>query len=247
MSSPSAAVTLLYHQVAPTTPAEDPLGLAVTPVAFEAQMGLLREVGIAVGAAAPGAVDHSIAITFDDGYLDAYERAFPILQRHCFAATIFVVTRRVGGRRDWDRSAPVPLMSWHHIRELSRHGVSFQSHSATHPDLTACDDRRAREELLASRHELEDRVGVAVDAIAYPYGRFDARVLRLTAEAGYRSGWAAGFSNAGILALERFQVTSRDTGWRFALKARGWASWLRRLRHGAPSCPDVHPRLPGAA
>jgi peptidoglycan/xylan/chitin deacetylase (PgdA/CDA1 family) len=223
---------LLYHRVALTTADEDPLRLAVSPEAFESQMGYLWRRGYAttpleerLGAEAGS---RRVAITFDDGYLDNYAAAFPILQRYGFVATIFIVPGFVGAARRWERTRPVPLMTWSHAREMARHGISFQSHTSTHPDLTGCDDERLWRELAGSRREIEERIGERVSALAYPFGAFDSRVLGFTERAGYRSAYAAGMARAGRFARERFQVTSRDGPATFALKASGWGGPLRR-------------------
>ncbi len=248
---------LLYHRVASTTPAEDPLRLAVPPERFEAQMRHLRERGYQAVAleGQPATVrnrvnEHEgrrkvrqIAITFDDGFLDNYTTAFPILQRHGFAATVFVVTGAVGGRRGRGAGpAPgatcrpagrsAPMMTWAHMEEMARHGFSFQSHSRTHPSLVRCDDAAALEELSGSRRELEEGLGREVRAFAYPFGHFDERIVRLTERAGYRSAWAAGLASGGPFTGERIQVARADGRASFALKSSGWGTWVRRACHG---------------
>lgn len=241
------APALLYHRVASTTPAEEPERLSVPPARFERQMRYLRARGLEAVAverlidpAAPRG--EGVAITFDDGYLDSYAAAFPILERHRLMATIFVVTGAVGGASAWE-SGPAPLLSWAHIEEMARHGIRFGSHTRTHVDLTRCEDRAAREELAGSRAELEDRLGREVRALAYPYGRFDTRVMRLAWEAGYRCAFAAGMaSRSSPLAGERLRISGGDGRLSFALKASGYGGWARRARRFG-----VAPRLAGGA
>jgi hypothetical protein len=73
-----------------------------------------------------------------------------------------------------------------------------------------------------------------VDAIAYPYGHYDERVLALAERAGYRSGWAAGLTRSGgALARERLQISRRDGDATFRVKASGYAGWARRTVHQA--------------
>src|SRR5262245_5513049 len=82
----------------------------------------------------------SIALTFDDGFLNFYEHALPILGRHKFAATLFVVAGRCGLDNRWPGSADsvptVPLMSWKNVRDAAEQGVTIGSHTLQHPDLT---------------------------------------------------------------------------------------------------------------
>lgn len=217
---------LLYHRVVERGDPRDPH--AVTADRFEAQIRHL-----AARRRAPGGAPAAL-VTFDDGYLDTYAIALPILRRHGLAAVVFVVTGAVGRTSGaWGPPAPAPMMSWAHLDELARMGFSVQSHTRTHADLTRCGDADALAELAGSRAELEDRLGRPVDAIAYPFGRLDARVVALAAQAGYRRGWAAGFAPPGPLSQERFQITALDGPRAFALKASGWGAWIRRVRHGA--------------
>lgn len=225
---------LLYHRVAPIDAREDPL--CVTPEQFEAHMRYLAESGFTThGLHAAVHGRRPVVVTFDDGYLDTYATAFPILERHGLTATVFVVTAHLGSTSGaWGPPAPAPLMSWAQAAELARHGISFQSHTRTHPDLTRCSDAVALAELVDSRAELEDRLGVAVDALAYPFGNHDARVIALAGQAGYRSGWAAGLAaTPGPFARERFQIAARDTLSSLAVKASGWGAWLRKARGAA--------------
>ncbi|OFX18790.1 MAG: hypothetical protein A2V77_16240 [Anaeromyxobacter sp. RBG_16_69_14] len=228
---------LVYHRVASTTAAEDPLRLAVPPERFEAQIRHLRERGYEAVAleGPPATARNQIALTFDDGYLDNYTAAFPILQRYAFGATVFVVTGAVGGRPGWhgdSTRSSARMMTWAHMEEMSRHGFSFQSHSRTHPSLPSCDDAAALEELSGSRRELEDGLGRAVRAFAYPFGHFDERIVRLTERAGYRSAWAAGLASGSRFTGERIQIATNDGPASFALKSSGWGAWVRRARHG---------------
>jgi peptidoglycan/xylan/chitin deacetylase (PgdA/CDA1 family) len=224
---------LLYHRIARTSDPGDPL--CVAPERFEAHMRYLVDMGFRThglhdGAGAP----KPVVLTFDDGYLDTYCTAFPILQRYGLTATVFLVTGSVGATTgEWGPPVPVPLMTWAQVQEMARHGISFQSHTRTHPDLALCSDAVALAELVESRAEIEDHVGKEVDALAYPFGSYDARVVALTEQARYRSAWTAGLAIPGPLSRERFQISSRDTLSSFVVKASGWGAWLRRARDAA--------------
>jgi len=124
-------------------------------------------------------------LTFDDGYENFFRHAFPILSRHGFAATVFVVTGEIGGASRWDSGFETSLMSWPQLAEISRHGIEIASHTVSHPHLTGVSPEETRRQLLQSRLELEDRLGVAVISCAYPYGDHNSLVRRLAEEAGY--------------------------------------------------------------
>jgi peptidoglycan/xylan/chitin deacetylase (PgdA/CDA1 family) len=236
----SLPLVLLYHRIALTTSAEDPLRLGVSPERFASHMKLLHDKGFKTvtpddtcGKTIKGGAgtEKNVVITFDDGYLDNYSHAFPILREYGFCATIFLVTDLVGKMSAWDTSQPVQLMGWSQVKEMAEREISFQSHTRTHPNLQTLDDGAVMNELLGSRNKLEDILGFPVRHFAYPYGRFDQRVSRLVGMAGYRSGWAAGHAAGGAFAMERMQVTSGDNNLRFVLKARGWASLVRKIRN----------------
>jgi peptidoglycan/xylan/chitin deacetylase (PgdA/CDA1 family) len=221
---------LLYHRVARTSDPGDPL--CVSPEQFDAQMRFLALKGFGTHGLgdAPNGARKPVVITFDDGYLDTYTTAFPILRAYGLTATVFLVPGCVGtSSGGWGPPIPAPLMTWEHVEEMARHGISFQSHTRTHPDLARCSDAVALAELVDSRREIEDRIGREVVALAYPFGSYDSRVIGLTERAGYRSAWVAGLAaEPGPLSGERFQISSKDTMSSFVVKASGWGAWLRR-------------------
>jgi peptidoglycan/xylan/chitin deacetylase (PgdA/CDA1 family) len=230
---------LLYHRIAATPPKEDPLRLAVPPEVFEAQMEYLRSRGFTTVSLddLAGQTEKEkkvqakkIAITFDDGYLDNYTHAFPILQDYGFAATVFIVTDFLGKMSYWDPSL-TPLMNWEHVKEMSRYGMSFQSHTCSHRDLTALTDEEVKRELLDSRRQIEDKLGFRAHSIAYPFGNFNENVIRLAKIADYQSGWAAGLANDERFSFERFQIKAKQGKFSFSLLGNGWGRYFRRVRY----------------
>lgn len=185
---------LYYHHVGER---HEPLGhrrLWISRERFGEQMDALAQAGhrcVSLREAAPilrgesAGGEKLVALTFDDGYENFYRYAYPILQRHQFAATVFVVTREIGGSSRWDGGFETPLMDWPQLREVSRGGIEIASHTVSHPRLAALPLESARRELLDSRHEIEQRLGVAAPSFAYPYGNYDSRIERLVEEAGY--------------------------------------------------------------
>jgi peptidoglycan/xylan/chitin deacetylase (PgdA/CDA1 family) len=125
-----------------------------------------------------------VAITFDDGFRSVYEHAFPLLRRYGFPATIFLVTDYCGKTNSWPSQpawAPrAPLLDWTEIREMAAHGIAFGSHTRTHPDLRRLSVHEVDAELAGSKHVIENAIGYAVEALAYPYGTYDPTVKQLT-------------------------------------------------------------------
>lgn len=170
--------------------------LEITPELFERQMTRLRDSGYEPvslsramsgggGAALP---PRPVVITFDDGTLDFWEHARPVLERLGFTATLFVVAGHVGGHSTWDRhlgEPDRPLMSWEQIRQLHEQGFEIGSHTHNHRTLTELSEGDALSELVRSRRALEDRLGRPPEFLAYPRGFYDERHKRLAREVGY--------------------------------------------------------------
>jgi peptidoglycan/xylan/chitin deacetylase (PgdA/CDA1 family) len=191
--------------------------LSTSPEIFREQMDVLNELGVRVLALEEvravrgnGSTRPAVVITFDDGFRNVYENGLPVLQRCGYPATVFLVTGRANS---WpsqpNHIVQRPLLSWSEIRELRSAGIALGSHSVTHPDLTAVSIREAEEELAASKKAIEDIVGDAVEAFAYPYGSHNDRVRRLASK-HYALACATelGFvdSRSDFFALERLDM-----------------------------------------
>lgn len=238
---PSTEVgVLMYHQITNMSKGEDHLGLSVSPQLFDSQMKLLLEAGfrsitlddlVAIEDDTQKSFRKVFILTFDDGYLDSYTNAFPILLKYGLAATVFLITNCVGETIRWGTDKPAPLMTWGQAIEMSKHGISFQSHTCTHPDLTKLDDKRVLRELQNSKKRIEDAFGHPVHHLAYPSGKYDERIIELVKKIGYQSAYSAGLSGRFRFARERLACNASDIGWRFKLKASAWGSWLGHIRN----------------
>ena len=128
----------------------------------------------------------SAALTFDDGFANFAEAAWPLLKHHDVPAMVFVSTGRVGQDNQWagpQKGIPtLPLMSWETLQRLVDKGLQVGSHGRSHRKLTQLSDAELREELAASRDEIEQRLGVRPKAFCYPYGDVDERVAKAAAE-----------------------------------------------------------------
>ncbi len=129
-----------------------------------------------------------IIITFDDGYLDTYELAVPLLRRHGMHAVIFVVTDPGLRRNEWDAGKQLtlaPLMSPSQILELHAAGFEIGSHSLTHPGLTLVPQEKAWEEISRSRILLEILINSTVRTFSYPFGLLNEKIRTMAMDAGY--------------------------------------------------------------
>ena len=186
-SSPGIPV-LNYHQV------EEKNGnpLTLWPEQFEAQMAYLADEGYTTitidemmealenGTPLP---EKPVIITFDDGYADNYEYAYPILKKYGFKATIFLIY-------DFTNTYP-NYLTWDQIDEMKASGlIRFESHTMTHAnlaELTSTDE--LRHEIADSHDLLSEKLGYDMQYIAYPGGRVNEEIEEITRAAGYRGGF----------------------------------------------------------
>jgi len=176
---------LLYHRVGYTSG-----HLTVTPERFANDLRLLNDYGFLTislqqfknyilnrNAELP---ENPVLITFDDGYLDNYENAYPLLQRYGMTAAFFVITSLL-----WDKDRLSP----ERIREMAQAGMSFGSHTVSHRPLGKLSTAEANEELNSSRSTLESILGISVQTVAYPQGSYNAATVKTAADNGYTGGF----------------------------------------------------------
>lgn len=130
----------------------------------------------------------SAIITIDDGYESGYSVAWPILKEFGYPFTMFVYTKFVssGGKS----------ITWEQLGEMRDAGVEIGCHSETHSDLRAKKGRSAeaydaflQEEIIASKRNIENRLGIDVRTIAYPYGNYNDDVRKVVKQGGYEAAF----------------------------------------------------------
>jgi peptidoglycan/xylan/chitin deacetylase (PgdA/CDA1 family) len=179
---------LMYHYISELPPGADAIrrGLTVTPEIFRAHMQYLHDQGyttislydlndaLTKGTPLP---PKSIVLTFDDGYIDAYTNAYPILKQFGFIGTFFVITSRP------DASDPA-YMSWPQIVEMSNAGMSMEPHTKDHVDLRQRDHDFLVYQMQGSIESLAAYTGRTPRMFDYPVGHYDAATLRVAKELG---------------------------------------------------------------
>ena len=138
-------------------------------------------------------------ITFDDGYHSVFTAARPVLAQYGAPGVCFITTDLVGttGAFPHDADSPVRehlrVMSWADLRQLHRDGWAIESHTATHPRVSAIHGSDLRHELEEPRHALRRELDVPADVLAYPFGAasdFSDEALLAAKELGYRAIFA---------------------------------------------------------
>jgi peptidoglycan/xylan/chitin deacetylase (PgdA/CDA1 family) len=162
---------------------------------FEQHMRWLREARANVislemfaGQLQQGSISpHSVIVTFDDGYLDFFENALPILIKYGIPATLFIPTGRIGKTSSWSQVvSDAPLMSRKQIEQVAKSGISLGSHGKAHRRMTTLEEEALHEELVDSRQWFEREFGYRELDFAYPFGDFGPRESSAARAAGYR-------------------------------------------------------------
>jgi len=183
---------LMYHYI--SEPPEDAdkyrKDLSVTPEDFNAQMSYLAENGFEtvdfyeLSLGITNKIDlpeKPIVISFDDGYLDNFENAFPILQKYGMQGTFFIITEFIDERR-------AGYMTWDNVEEISKAGMRIESHSKTHPDLSTAERDFIIYEVRGSQETIAAHIGYTPRYFCYPSGRYNEETMAILGELDF---WGA--------------------------------------------------------
>jgi peptidoglycan/xylan/chitin deacetylase (PgdA/CDA1 family) len=118
----------------------------------------------------------SAVITFDDGHKDNHVFAYQVLRKYGIPATIFLTVSFMEKEN---------FLSWEEIKVMMKNGISFGSHTITHPRLTQICPDKAREELREAKHMIENEINCACPFFCYPYGNVNDKIKDIARECGY--------------------------------------------------------------
>jgi peptidoglycan/xylan/chitin deacetylase (PgdA/CDA1 family) len=163
---------LMYHSIGDTPSGEIGAGLyCVSEERFRGQMQIVHS---------PQSTVHSkeIIVTFDDGLLDNYTNAYPILKELGLKAYFFIVVAKVGKRG---------YMNWKQIRELRNAGMTIGSHGITHKILVGLGNRALSYEIRESKKIMEEKLSVPVEYFSIPFGYYNAGTIEKIKQSGYKA------------------------------------------------------------
>lgn len=237
MATPRTDI-LMYHSVADRGGAT-----AIAPRVFGMQMRVLAESGVPVlsmddwlEARLAGTLPpRSVVITFDDGFQDFAEMAWPVLRPLGFRPIVFLPTAFVGGAEDWYGigEAPRALMGWDTIRALAAEGVLFGSHTMSHANLNALEPAALERELGEARAVIGQKLGHAPRHFAAPFGLANAAVKVAIAQV-YDSSVSTRLAQVGpgrsahdLPRIEMFYFTD-ERRWRAHLAGHGQVYFTAR-------------------
>ena len=223
----ASAIVLCYHRFEDRPKDE----LAIAPAEFEQQMQILKDNGFTVVgmqdflAWRRGDKDipaKCALITIDDGYVSAYDVAWPILKKFNYPFTMFVYVKYIGSGGK--------SVSWDQLAEMRDAGVDIQCHSYAHQNLhgkgiyvdkLAQDEIKRvgylgwlNEEIINSKITLEKQLGIRVNAFTYPFGKFNKESREVVKQGGYEAaftvyGQRIGFSSPFDL-IGRYAISSKN-------------------------------------
>lgn len=189
---------LIYHHVreAKPTDSQNDRTYIVSPAAFEEQMKFLKDNDFNTitfknltdyfygGFEMP---EKPVILSFDDGVINQYENAWPILKSNNQKATFFIFTNPISKSKNY--------MTWEQLQEMVDFGMEIGSHTRYHQFLTRTTEDLEKE-ILGSKQTIEENLNTTVDTLAYPFGEFDNATIELTKKYGYKA--ARGIFNGVI-------------------------------------------------
>jgi len=186
----------------------------------------------------PNNPNNFVVLTFDDGYLDFYTNALPVLRKYDFTATVFLPTVFIGNRKPG--LVGKKHLDWNHVWELQQQGIDFGSHTIHHRQLWKIKDTELKFELKESKEIIEQKIGKTVEAFSYPYWfpeqdkGFVNKFNDLLEKCGYvcatgtRVGSAHHIDERMI--LKRIPINSCDDLQLFLEKLSGTYDWIHRIQ-----------------
>lgn len=224
----------MYHPVDPFSPPARRHGLFCHVDRFQAQLRYLQRsrcnvislqdayAGLFCGADLPR---KSVVLTFDDGYQDVYDFAWPLLQQYRMPATVFMVAGKMGQKADWLQGADARstrLMDANTLRTLAANDITIGSHGQTHCHLAGLDRQQRQREIVDSKTMLEDVLGQPVEHFCYPYGSQDQAARDAVQAARYSTGLTTRRDRAdradNAYAIPRQGISYKDSRLHFAFK-----------------------------
>jgi peptidoglycan/xylan/chitin deacetylase (PgdA/CDA1 family) len=234
---------LMYHSIADENESAGAYyRIATRPEVFRTQMRFLSKSGYQTCtlSQACSILDSSeptgrkVVVTFDDGYSNFYMHAFPILQEFGFTATMFLPTAFIGEAEQQFKGRD--CLTWSNVREMQKFGISFGSHTVSHPQLYGLNRTDIERELTDSKKAIDDNTGYATESFAYPYAfpQVDAEFKKIIREslqkAGYRNGTCTTIGRASASSdpffLERLPLNDLDDEALLRAKLEGAYDWM---------------------
>jgi peptidoglycan/xylan/chitin deacetylase (PgdA/CDA1 family) len=194
---------ILYHNLNPTVPGS----MTVTPQKFEANLKLLQDKGFTF-IPLKEAVEYlqgkratlppkPVVLTADDGWESVYTYMFPIIKKLNIPITLFIYPESISSSKSF--------LTWEQLKTLKDSElVDIESHTYSHPNFrvakknlsSAAYERFVHKELFNSKQILEDKMGIKVTLLAWPFGIYNNDLENAAEKAGYDMAFTIGYRTA---------------------------------------------------
>lgn len=213
---------LCYHNFNPTKPGS----MNLTPKRLEEQIKWLKDNGFTI-IPLKEAVEYlqgkrttlpakAVVITADDGWQSAYTYLLPIVKKYNIPVTLFIYPQTISEGKN--------AMTWDELKELQRTGLfDIQGHTYWHPNFKQEKKKRSQADyekfvkvqLENSKKILEEKLGIKVTLLAWPFGIYDAYLEQAAANAGYEMAFSIDARSANRtyrpMAQPRFMIIEGQT------------------------------------
>ncbi|MFZ2314535.1 MAG: polysaccharide deacetylase family protein [Gammaproteobacteria bacterium] len=188
---------LCYHNFNPTVPGS----MNMRPDIFESQLNWLEENGFTIIPLKEAVAylqgkreslpKKSIVITADDGWQSVYTYMLPIIKKHKIPVTLFIYPGTISSGKH--------AMTWDELKELQQTGLfDIQGHTEGHPNFKQEKKRRSadsyvkfvEQELVLSKKTLNEKLGIDVTLLAWPFGIYNDYLEQAATNAGYKMAFS---------------------------------------------------------
>lgn len=233
----SYVVILMYHKVLQD---DEPLqreiepGMYVKKSSFEKQMKFIQnkftvaELTSCFLNSKNSFKDKFCVVTFDDGWQDNFEVAYPILKKYNIPATIFLVPKFIESNELTSIDTVItisyrmrrqkkdilnkkslnskPYLSWDELQLMKENGIHFGAHGLTHAILTKISQHEVEQEIDHSKKILERKLNCQINTFCYPNGEYNRSIIKILKENNY------------ILAVTTVEGRNKDCKFLYRLK-----------------------------
>ncbi|MGG3138268.1 polysaccharide deacetylase family protein [Bacillus subtilis] len=148
-----------------------------------------------------------VLISFDDGYTDNYQDAYPVLKKYGMKATIFMIGKSIGHKHH---------LTEDQMKEMAQYGISIESHTINHLELNGLTPQQQQSEMADSKKLFDHMFHQQTSIISYPVGRYNEETLKAAEKTGYQMGvtteLGAASRDQGMYALHRVRVSPGMSG-----------------------------------
>ena len=220
---------LMYHSISEHIGKEKHNKWRVKPEDFEKQMNWFyknnwKSFTISELVSLDKIPEKSFVITFDDGFEDNFRNALTILQKYNFKATIYLVpNQKTNHWEEKNTSVLSNLLNNEQILQMQNSGlIEFGSHTLSHVNLSTITDEQLLNELKKSKEEVENIIKKECEAFAYPYGKFDEKIVSFVKEVGYKNATVVKRGlfeqNDDVFTIKRIGILGTESFFDFILK-----------------------------